>query len=82
MNKDEWTSLVTMVVALAGPYALKYGVNASDLTNALMGLFGVAMVGWTLWHNWNLRKIPEKGIVTAIAPTPGEAKALSIPAAK
>jgi hypothetical protein len=82
MNKDEWTSLVTVIVALAAPQALKYGVSTSDLTNALMGAFSVAMVGWTIWHNWNMRKIPERGVVTAIASTPSEAKAQSIPVAK
>lgn len=82
MNKDEWTSLVTVVVALVGPLSIKYGISASDLTNALTGLFGAAMVVWTLWHNWNLRKVAETSVVTATASTVAAAKADSIQAGK
>ena len=82
MNKDEWTSLVTVIVAMVGPIAAKYGVDASSLSNALMGIFAVAMVIWTLWHNWNLRKVSETAVVTSTAPTVAIAKAASIPAGK
>ena len=68
MNKDEWTSLVTVIVAMVGPQAVKYGLSTTDLTNALMGVFAVAMVVWTIWHNWNLRKVPETAIVVGHAP--------------
>jgi hypothetical protein len=82
MNKDEWISLSTIIVALIGPQALKYGVTTSDLMNALTALFSVAMVVWTLYKNWNMRKVAETAVVTSVAPTVAVAKAESIPAGK
>lgn len=67
MNKDEWSSLVTVVVAMIGPQAVKYGLSTSDLTNALMGVFGIAVVVWTIWSNHNMRKVPETAIVVGHA---------------
>jgi hypothetical protein len=82
MNKDEWTSLVTVMVAMVGPVLAQYGVTSSDLSSALMGLFAVAMCAWTLWHNWDLRKVKETAVVTGTAADVTTAKALSTPAGK
>jgi hypothetical protein len=82
MNKDEWTSLVTVIVAMAGTKLATYGVDSATLQNSLNGLFAIAMVAWTLWHNWNLRKVAETSVVTSTAPTVSAAKAESITAGK
>lgn len=82
MNKDQWVSLSTVLIALIAPQAMKYGISSDQLANVSMGLFSIAVVGWNLWHNWKLRKVPETSVVSHLAVSVASAKAQSIPEAK
>jgi len=57
--------------------------QASQLATGIAALLPIAIGGlYSIYSHWNMRKVPEKSVVTAIAPTVEEAKKASIPPAK
>ena len=82
MNSSETNNLVSVLVLFLAPIAAKYGIdNATLATAAGMIVSGAAGV-WMLYSHFNMKKVPERAVVTAIAPTAAEAQAQSIPAVK
>ena len=57
-------------------------VSGAQATSIAAGLGALATVGWTVYSNWNKRKVHETAVVTATAPTIKAAKAASIPEGK
>lgn len=83
MNKDEWISLIASLVGKAAGATLGVGVvTSNDATTIAGGIFVIGSLGFTLYNNWNQRKVAETAVVTATAPTVAAAKADSIPAGK
>lgn len=79
LNSTEWNMLVTLIVALGGPYAAKYGISSDVLQNWLIGLGTFAVLTWGMICVFNKRLVAEKAIVVGTAPTVAAARAQSAP---
>ena len=82
MNPSETNNVVSVLVLFLAPIAAKYGIDNSTLATATGLIVGGAAGVWMLYSHFNMKKVPERAVVTAIAPTAAEATAQSIPAAK
>lgn len=86
LNPGEWNTFISWAAAIVIPIFVRWGMT-SDQASAVVTTLGSALpvIGlgvWQIYSHWNMRKVPEKAVVTAIAPTVADAKAASIPAAK
>lgn len=85
-NSSELNNLVTWIVAFLVTTFVRWGMTAdqaSQIATAIGGMIPLAVCGlYSVYMHWNMRKVPEKSVVVAIAPTVADAKAASIPAAK
>lgn len=83
MNSDEIGAIVRqfLMMALSSSAATAY-VTGAQATSIAAGLGALATIAWTIYSNWNQRKVHETAVVTAVAPTVDIAKAQSIPAGK
>ena len=82
MNPSEANNFVSVLVMVLAPIAAKYGIDNATLATAAGMILSGATGVWMLYSHFNMRKVPERAVVTAIAPTAAEAQAQSIPAAK
>ena len=83
MNADEVGAIVRQAVTLIGSSAaVATYVSGNQLAAIAGGAAALASVAWTIYSNWNQRKVHETAVVTATAPTVADAKAASIQAGK
>lgn len=83
MNADEIAALIRQLLPIIGAGAVTSGYLSGEQLVAISGAIAtVASVCWTVYANWNQRKVHETSVVTATAPTMAAAKAASIPASK
>jgi uncharacterized membrane protein YebE (DUF533 family) len=83
MNADEISALVRQGVTMLGTSTAASAYLSHDQTVAIAGgAAALVSVAWTLYANWNQRKVHETSVVTATAPTVADAKAASIQAGK
>lgn len=83
MNSDEVSALVRQGITLIGSSgAVATYVSGNQLAAIASGAAALVSVGWTLYANWNQRKVHETAVVTSTAPTVAIAKELSVPAGK
>lgn len=83
MNADEVGAMVRQLVTMLGSStAMASYVSGNQVVALASGAAAGASVIWTLYTNWNQRKVHETAVVTATAPTIAAAKAESIPAGK
>lgn len=83
MNADEVGAMVRQLVTMLGSSAAVTSyVSGNQLVAIASGAAALASVGWTLYTNWNQRKVHETAIVSGTADTVADAKAMSTPAGK
>jgi len=83
MNGDEISALVRQVLnTLLTTGAAAAYVNGAQATAIASGAGAIACIAWTVYANWNSRKVNEKSVVTTTASTVADAKAASITAGK
>ena len=78
MNSDEITSLVTKaVIAAFGMWGGSAFATGAQVQTIAAGAGTLAAVLFGMYRAWNMRKVPEKAVVTSLAPTVADAKAAS-----
>lgn len=78
MNADEIGAIVRqflMMVLSSG--AVTAYVSGAQAASIAAGLGALATVGWTIYSNWNQRKVHETAVVTTTAPSVAQARAES-----
>lgn len=79
MNPDEVAALIRQLLPIIGAGAVTSGYLTGEQLVAISGAVAtVASVIWTVYANWNQRKVHETAVVTTTAPTMAAAKAASI----
>lgn len=75
MNADEIGAIVRqfLMMALSSGAATAY-VSGAQAASIAAGLGALATVGWTVYSNWNQRKVHETAVVTTTAPTVAQAR--------
>jgi|SRR6185312_6106429 len=83
MNSDANFSLLRQVItALLTSGAASAYVSGDQAVAIAAGIVAAINVLWSVYAHYGMRKVPERAVVTAIAPSVAVAKAQSIPAAK
>jgi hypothetical protein len=79
MNADEIAALIRQFIPILGAGAVTSGYVTGDQLVAIAGAVAtIFSVGWTVYANWNQRKVHETAVVTSLAPTVAAAKDASI----
>ena len=70
MNSDELAAIARQILTTAGASAVASGYLTQTQLVAVVGaIVTLGSVAWTIYSNWNQRKVHETAVVTSTAPT-------------
>jgi hypothetical protein len=80
MNSDAIDALITKLIVAALAAGGGDAIASQSQVQAIVyGAGALLAVGYGFYKHYGMRKVPEKAIVTSIAPTVADAKAASAP---
>ena len=80
MNSDSVGSMVRQILTLLLSSAAASSYVSGDQAVAIAsGAAALVSVAWSWYAHYGMRKVPEKAVITSLAPTVADAKAASAP---